>query len=144
MVLSPNSSLGWWILQKSDRASVLVLSAVTHMPTSRQQKYHAILAVSDAVHCNRSCSALKPSLQCTETFPAVHCIFHHIALGQWAEHRGEGGETASSPPPSWIGDNSSRIIFSDSSHGSEPLLRQWRWISSHPRYLYVHRNYDLE
>ena len=69
------------------------------MPTSRQQKYHAILAVSDAVHCNRSCSALKPSLQCTETFPAVHCIFHRIALGLWAEHRGEGGRDRKQSSP---------------------------------------------
>ena len=40
-----------------------------------------VLPISDAVHCNRSCSALQPSSQCTAssmlvlaTFPASTCI----------------------------------------------------------------------
>ena len=34
----------------------------------------SLLPVSDAVHCNRLCSALHPSLQCTASFPANVCI----------------------------------------------------------------------
>ena len=34
------------------------------------------LPISDAVHCNRSCSALQPPLQCTASVLAVHCILH--------------------------------------------------------------------
>ena len=34
-----------------------------------------ILPVSDAVHCNRSRSALQPSPQCTASVLAVHCLF---------------------------------------------------------------------
>ena len=33
-----------------------------------------VLPISDAVHCNRSCSALQPPLQCTASVLAVHCI----------------------------------------------------------------------
>ena len=32
-----------------------------------------VLPVSDAVHCNPSCSALRPPLQCTASVLAVHC-----------------------------------------------------------------------
>ena len=35
-----------------------------------------VLPISDAVHCNRSCSALQPSPQCTASVLAVHCILH--------------------------------------------------------------------
>ena len=35
-----------------------------------------VLPISDAVHCNRSCSALQPPLQCTASVLAVHCILH--------------------------------------------------------------------
>ena len=31
--------------------------------------------ISDAVHCNRSRSALHPPLQCTASVLAVHCLF---------------------------------------------------------------------
>ena len=34
----------------------------------------SLLPVSDAVHCNRLCSALQPLLQCTASVLAVHCI----------------------------------------------------------------------
>ena len=34
-----------------------------------------VLPISDAVHCNRSRSALHPPLQCTASVPAVHCLF---------------------------------------------------------------------
>ena len=33
-----------------------------------------VLPISDAVHCNPSCSALHPPLQCTASALAVHCI----------------------------------------------------------------------
>ena len=33
-----------------------------------------LLPISEAVHCNRSRSALQPSTQCTATVHAVHCI----------------------------------------------------------------------
>ena len=36
----------------------------------------SLLPVSDAVHCNRPCSAVQPLLQCTASVLAVHCIFH--------------------------------------------------------------------
>ena len=36
----------------------------------------SVLPISDAVHCNRSCSALHPSSQCTASVLAVHCILH--------------------------------------------------------------------
>ena len=32
----------------------------------------SVLPISDAVHCNRLCSALHPSLQCTASFIALH------------------------------------------------------------------------
>ena len=32
----------------------------------------SVLPISDAVHCNRSRSALHPSLQCTASFIALH------------------------------------------------------------------------
>ena len=35
-----------------------------------------LLPVSDAVHCNRLCSAVQPSTQCTASVLAVHCILH--------------------------------------------------------------------
>ena len=35
-----------------------------------------VLPISDAVHCNRSRSALQPPLQCTASVLAVHCILH--------------------------------------------------------------------
>ena len=35
-----------------------------------------VLPLSDAVHCNRSRSALQPPLQCTASVLAVHCILH--------------------------------------------------------------------
>ena len=34
-----------------------------------------VLPISDAVHCNRSRSALHPPLQCTASVLAVHCLF---------------------------------------------------------------------
>ena len=37
-------------------------------------------ATASAVHCNRSCSALHPSLQCTASVLAVHCIFSRKRL----------------------------------------------------------------
>ena len=40
----------------------------------------SVLPVSDAVHCNRSRSALHPSLQCTASVLAVHCICPCSAL----------------------------------------------------------------
>ena len=40
----------------------------------------SLLPVSDAVHCNRPCSALQPSLQCTASVLAVHCICPCSAL----------------------------------------------------------------
>ena len=33
-----------------------------------------VLPISDAVHCNPSCSALQPFLQCTASGIAVHCV----------------------------------------------------------------------
>ena len=33
-----------------------------------------VFPVSDAVHCNPSCSALRPPLQCTASALAVHCV----------------------------------------------------------------------
>ena len=36
----------------------------------------SVLPISDAVHCNRSRSALQPPLQCTASVLAVHCILH--------------------------------------------------------------------
>ena len=33
-----------------------------------------VLPISDAVHCNRSCSALQPPLQCTASVLASTCI----------------------------------------------------------------------
>ena len=39
-----------------------------------------VLPISDAVHCNRSRSALQPSLQCTASFPANVCIRHRKRL----------------------------------------------------------------
>ena len=39
-----------------------------------------VLPISDAVHCNRSRSALQPSLQCTASAIAVHCIFSRKRL----------------------------------------------------------------
>ena len=36
----------------------------------------SLLPISDAVHCNRPCSALQPLLQCTASVLAVHCILH--------------------------------------------------------------------
>ena len=33
-----------------------------------------VLPISDAAHCNRSCSALQPPPQCTASVLAVHCI----------------------------------------------------------------------
>ena len=36
----------------------------------------SLLPVSDAVHCNRPCSAVQPLLQCTASVLAVHCILH--------------------------------------------------------------------
>ena len=38
------------------------------------------IATASAVHCNRSCSALHPSLQCTASFPANVCIRHRKRL----------------------------------------------------------------
>ena len=35
----------------------------------------SLLPVSDAVQCNRPCSAVQPLLQCTASVLAVHCIF---------------------------------------------------------------------
>ena len=35
-----------------------------------------VVSISDAVHCNRSRSALQPPLQCTASVLAVHCILH--------------------------------------------------------------------
>ena len=35
-----------------------------------------VLPISDAVHCNRSRSALQPLPQCTASVLAVHCILH--------------------------------------------------------------------
>ena len=40
----------------------------------------SLLPVSDAVHCNRSRSALQPPLQCTASVLAVHCIFSRKRL----------------------------------------------------------------
>ena len=40
----------------------------------------SLLPVSDAVHCNRLCSALQPLLQCTASVLAVHCIFSRKRL----------------------------------------------------------------
>ena len=34
-----------------------------------------VLPISDAVHCNRSRSALQPSPQCTASVLAMHCLF---------------------------------------------------------------------
>ena len=34
----------------------------------------SLLPVSDAVQCNRPCSAVQPLLQCTASVLAVHCI----------------------------------------------------------------------
>ena len=34
----------------------------------------SLLPVSDAVQCNRPCSAVQPSLQCSASVLAVHCI----------------------------------------------------------------------
>ena len=39
-----------------------------------------VLPISDARHCNRSRSALQPSLQCTASFPANVCIRHRKRL----------------------------------------------------------------
>ena len=39
----------------------------------------SLLPVSDAVHCNRPCSAVQPLLQCTASVLAVHCILHTLA-----------------------------------------------------------------
>ena len=36
----------------------------------------SLLPVSDAVHCNRPCSAVQPLLQCTSFVLAVHFILH--------------------------------------------------------------------
>ena len=36
----------------------------------------SVIPISDAVHCNRSRSALQPPLQCTASVLAVHCILH--------------------------------------------------------------------
>ena len=36
----------------------------------------SLLPVSDAVQCNRPCSAVQPLLQCTASVLAVHCILH--------------------------------------------------------------------
>ena len=36
----------------------------------------SVLPISDAVHCNRSRSALQPLPQCTASVLAVHCIFY--------------------------------------------------------------------
>ena len=51
-----------------------------------------VLPLSDAVHCNRSRSALHLSLQCTASVPAVHCIRPCSALPLSAElkNMGEG------------------------------------------------------
>ena len=35
----------------------------------------SLLPISDAVHCNPSCSALQPLPQCTASALAVHCLF---------------------------------------------------------------------
>ena len=35
-----------------------------------------VFSISDAVHCNRSRSALQPPLQCTASVLAVHCNLH--------------------------------------------------------------------
>ena len=40
----------------------------------------SVLPISDAVHCNRSRSALQPLPQCTASVLAVHCIFSHKRL----------------------------------------------------------------
>ena len=40
-----------------------------------------LLPISDAVHCNPSCSALQPFLQCTASALAVHCISSRYAQG---------------------------------------------------------------
>ena len=39
-----------------------------------------VLPISDAVHCNRSRSALHPPLQCTASVPAVYCLFSRNRL----------------------------------------------------------------
>ena len=39
-----------------------------------------VLPISDAVHCNRPCSALHPPSQCTASFPANVCIRHRKRL----------------------------------------------------------------
>ena len=36
----------------------------------------SLLPISDALHCNRPCSAVQPLLQCTASVLAVHCILH--------------------------------------------------------------------
>ena len=40
-----------------------------------------VLSISDAVHCNPSCSALQPLPQCTASALAVHCISSRYAQG---------------------------------------------------------------
>ena len=51
-----------------------------------------VLPLSDAVHCNRSRSALQPLPQCTASVLAVHCIRPCSALPLSAElkNMGEG------------------------------------------------------
>ena len=40
-----------------------------------------VLSISDAVHCNPSCSALHPLPQCTASALAVHCLSSRYAQG---------------------------------------------------------------
>ena len=47
---------------------------VTSLAQNRTDDLDAPFAISDAVHCIRSRSALQPSPQCTATVPAVHCL----------------------------------------------------------------------
>ena len=50
-----------------------------HVPAWRavhRRMGSSVLPISDAVHCNRSRSALQPPLQCTASVLAVHCILH--------------------------------------------------------------------
>ena len=39
-----------------------------------------VFSISDAVHCNRPRSALQPSLQCTASVLAVHCLLVILLL----------------------------------------------------------------
>ena len=87
----PNLNLGG-ALTKSGGTSVHIVrlskreivGSLTYLPFLLSRIGLAIsvpvFSISDAVHCNRPRSALQPSLQCTASVLAVHCIRSCSAL----------------------------------------------------------------